>query len=153
MDDPARKVERGVLGGGLQGGVVGSVSWGLVCQQALLPEKWQGQVSVVAPVQLCWKVICVPSKQPVPAAAQQNLVLKGESREAAFLLLGLPSPELGRREQLSERGQVPRVVFQSDLRSVEATGPKLGCLLGKEAIILEAIFKNQSMQNLRRNYP
>lgn len=94
MDDPARRVERGVLGGGPQGRVIGSVSWGLACQQALLPEKWQGQVAVVAPVQLCWKVIGVPSKQPVPAAAQQNLVLEGGTEKQQHLLPA-SRPELG----------------------------------------------------------
>lgn len=133
MDDPARRVERWVLGGGPQGGVVGSVSWGLVCQQALLPEKWQCQVSVVAPVQLCWKVIWVPSKQPIPAAAQQNLVLEGETEKQQHYSR-LHGPELG--EVAAALGaQTDASLLLSRILGVEASGPKLRCLLGKEAII------------------
>lgn len=133
MDDPARRVERRVLGGGPQGGVVGSVSWGLVCQQALLPEKWQCQVSVVVPVQLCWKVIGAPSEQPIPAAAQQNLVLEGETEKQQHCYSRLHGPELG--EVAAALGARTDASLLSRILGVEASGPKLGCLLGKEAII------------------
>lgn len=62
-----------------------------------------------------------------------------------------PGPELGGGAALRADRRLA-VVFQSNLRSMEARGPKLGCLLGK-AIILEATFKNQVLQNLRRNDP
>lgn len=151
MDDPARRVERGVLGGGPRGGVAGSVSRGLVCQQALLPEEGQGQVPVVVPAQLCGQVICAPSEQLEPAAAQQDLVLEGRPRAASWLLRR-PWPGAGEGGAALRADRRLAVVFQSNLRSMEARGPKLGCLLGK-AIILEATFKNQVLQNLRRNDP
>lgn len=133
MDDPARRVERWVLGGGPQGRVVGSVSWGLACQQALLPEKWQGQVSVVAPLQLCWKVIGVPSEQPIPAAAQQNLVLQGGTEKQQHRYSRLHGRSWGVAAALGIRTDASLLI--SRILGVEASGPKLRCLLGKEAII------------------
>lgn len=78
----------GVLGGGLQGGVAGeAVCRGPVRQQALLPQKRLRQVSLGAPVQLCWKVVRVASEQLIPAPAQQDLVLRAE-QEGRCLLPG-----------------------------------------------------------------
>ena len=78
MDDPARGVERGVLAGGLERGVAGeAVSWGPVRQQAPLPEE---RLRQVAPIQLRRQVLGVPSKELVPAPAQQDLVLRARPR-------------------------------------------------------------------------
>lgn len=93
VDDPARRVERRVLGGGVQGGVAGeAVGRGPACQQTLLPEQRLRQLSVVAPVQLRWKVVGVPSKQLVPAPAQQNLVLRARPEKTSVLVTQRPSP-------------------------------------------------------------
>lgn len=74
MDDPARRVERRVPGGGLKRGLAGeAVGRGPVGQQAMLPEEGLRQAT---PVQLGGKVLGAPSEQFVPAPAQQNLVLR-----------------------------------------------------------------------------
>ena len=74
MDDPARRVERRVPGGGLKRGLAGeAVGRGPVGQQAVLPEEGLRQAT---PVQLGGKVLGAPSEQFVPAPAQQNLVLR-----------------------------------------------------------------------------
>jgi hypothetical protein len=77
VDDPAGRVQRWVLGARVQGGVTGeAVGWGLLCQQTLLPQKRLRQGPLAAPVQLSWQVSGVPAKQLIPAAMQQDLVLR-----------------------------------------------------------------------------
>lgn len=93
VDDSARRVERGVLGGRLQGGVAGeAVGRGPVRQEALLPQKRLRQVSLGTPVQLRGKVIRASSEQLIPAPVQQDLVLADRPEKAACWLLG-PRPQ------------------------------------------------------------
>lgn len=70
-----------VLGGRVQRGVAGAVAWGASGQQTLLPKKRLGQGSLVAFVQFSWRVVRASSKESVPASMQQDLVLKGETKD------------------------------------------------------------------------
>lgn len=155
VDDPARRVERWVLGGGVQGGVTGEAAGrGPVCQQTLLPKKRLCQVSVVAPIQLRRKVVGVPSKQLIPAPAQQNLVLRARPEKTSVLVTQRPSPSPETSLDCEPGGSAPqlRQTPRSDPSEAGGQWASLRCLLGNEAITLEAIFKNQIVPILRGNY-
>lgn len=152
MDDSAGRVERGVLGGGLQGGVAGeAVGRGPVRQEALLPQKRLRQVSLGAPVQLRGKVLRASSEQLIPAPVQQDLVLADRPEKAACWSLG-PRPlklVLGDSDpQSSDRPSLNRGSYGR-----ECQGPQLLCLLGREATSDRKQYEKPNPADSEENHP
>lgn len=145
VDDPAWRVERGVLGRGLQRGVAGeAVGQGSVCQQALLREEGLCQVSLVAPFQFSWKVVRVPSEQLIPAPVQQDLVLR-VTQEGVMLASWWGFHHRGRLSQSCCSDKSLAVLFfKSWAFGSEVSGP-VGVSLGlKKLSQLKQYFKMKS---------